>query len=143
MKTNGQALIETAVITPLIVLILAATVAFAQWLLIRQRLVIATREAAMLYSSGRMNSAEVQKWVKRYAARSRPLMSPEDIDIRTGRQSGWEAQLHHLDLIVVRYRCPVWLGRYFEPVMEEKCVIKHAPHYGPPIQTLYGPPIPW
>jgi len=99
----------------------------------------------MLYSSGRLTSREVRRRVRRYLEQDSLALNDGQLKVEVGRQqeTHGQAKLFQLDEIRIRYVPSSWLQRFFERTMEEKCVIKHAPHYVLPFQTQYGPPVPW
>lgn len=143
MSHQGQALIESIPFFLVLFGLLGALAIFAQWFLIHQKLLMAAREGALLYSSGRFARAVVRRKVRAYLEKGPLALEGQRLSIDVGRWKGKQAKLFQLDEIKVSYKPSSWLQRYFEETMEEKCVIKHAPHYGAPYQTLYGPPVPW
>ena len=143
MSEKGQALIESIPFFLVLFGLLGALVVFAQWFLIHQKLLIAAREGAMLYSSGRFNRGVVRRKVCAYLERGSLALEDRRLKVEVGRWQGKQAKLFQLDEVKVSYLPHSWLPRFFEQTMEEKCVIKHAPHYGAPYQTRYGPPVSW
>jgi hypothetical protein len=143
MNKRGQALVESIPILMVMAGILGALVMLTQWFLIRQKLLIAVREGAMLYSSGRHTASEVDFRMRRYLESGSLPLNPKRLQLRIGRSSVRGSTMAHLDEVRASYRPGNWLQRRFQQIMEEKCVIKHAPHYGLPWQTLHGPAVPW
>ena len=143
MSIRGQALIESVPFFLILFGLMATLIAFTQWFLIHQKLLIAAREGAMLYSSGRFNKEETRVQIQSYLEKGTFALEDQRIQIDVGPWQGPQAKLFQLDEVRVRYVPSSWLRDFFKQTLEEKCVIKHAPHYGPPFQTLYGPPELW
>ena len=145
MNRRGQALIETAAFFLMFSSLLAAFLGFTKWFTIRLKILSACREAAILHSSGRMRPEEVRTQVRRYLATGSPALAEDRIQIELAADSGIQSTLLQLDKITVRYTSRSRWYRYLSlsPTMEETCIIKHATHYGPPLQTLLGPPVPY
>ena len=146
MNRQGQALIEWAILTPLFVTVLLGLFAFGQWFLVREELLMIAKEGAFLYSSGRLPNSAVQRVMSRRARRGYPRLPLRSQDIYIGRDYGVVTNLLELDMkldrVSVTYRPTQILLRYFSKAMEETCIIKHAAHYGPPLQKFLGPPVP-
>jgi hypothetical protein len=138
---KGQALLEVVVFIIALTGLLSAIVTTTKWFLIRQKLLIAVRHGAMMYSSGHYQSDEVQVRIKRFLSTGHPALQAGAITVEVGRFA--KRQSYHLDEIRVRYSPPSTALHLIAPVMEEKCYIKHAPRYGPPAQTFFGPPVSW
>jgi len=145
LNQQGQALIEWALLMTLFVPLFIAMVAFSQWFVIRQRMIQVVREAAFLYSSGRMERAEVQQWMRRDFLVGSPSLKIPWVDLEVGSSGDSEQTFMQLDRVRVRFHPTSLLLRYFQNTMEESCVIKHAPKYGDPgVPFLsYGPPVHW
>jgi Flp pilus assembly protein TadG len=145
MNERGQALIETAMFFLVFSALMAVFLGFTKWFTIRLKILQATREAALLYSSGRMTSEEVRAQVRRYMTTGSPALAAERIQIELARDSGGWSVVYELDRVTVRYRSESGWYRYvgLNPTMEETCIIKHATHYGPPLQKFLGPPVPY
>ena len=143
MKHHGQALIEVPVFFIALSILLAGLVGFTQWFSIRQKLLLAAKQGALLYSSGHMKRAEVRKYMRDYLCSGSPVLDPNGIKVSVGPLGGAQAWLYELDQSVAQYTQPGgWLSLLkVDPTIVEKCVVKHAPHYGTPFQTLYGPPV--
>jgi Flp pilus assembly protein TadG len=143
MNRNGQALIETAVFSLMFSGLMVCLLGFTQWFTVRQKILLATREAALLYSSGRMEPEEVRTLVSRYLAAGSPALTDKNLRIAIGQDNGPQAKFFDLDKVTVRYTIQSnWIqALHLDPTMEETCIIKHAPHYGPPFQRLWGPQI--
>ncbi len=144
MTHKGQALAESLPFIPLMLLFLALMMLFTQWFLIRQKLLIAVRLGAFIYSAGRSTPAETQRQVMDYLTRPPLALETSRITLQVGRlKNNPQARMFELDEVRVRYQLTDRLSRLFGQKMEERCVIKHASHYGPPYQTRYGPAVSW
>src|SRR5579872_4559444 len=145
MNHHGQALIEVAAFFMVLTLFLAGLVGFTQWISIREKLLLAAKQGALLYSSGHIQRAEVEQYMRLFLTTGSPILDPNEIKVSVGPMRGIQERLYELDQSVVQYAQP---GGWCEllrvdPRMTEKCVVKHAPHYGAPFQTLYGPAVPY
>lgn len=146
---RGQALIEWMVLFPLYVAWIVAAVTFGQWFLIHQELQQAAREAAWLYSSGRMEKTDVRHYVQQSLQYSFPPIQLPDENIELGRCNVQKS--FQLDQIRIVYIPPPnsWLRIFFTNplnktcVLEETCVIKHAPAYWTFMLIQSGPPVRW
>lgn len=147
LNRSGQALVEWALLLPLYGALIFAIVIFGKWFCIKQQLIFATREAAYLYSSGRMTAPEVQRRIQQSLAHGSPGLILRDEDISVGRREGVQARMWELDQISIRFQVPdFWKSLFKFEDMEEVCVIKHAPTYGAPFSSLgfpYGRPVDW
>lgn len=144
MKERGQALLESLPLIPLLILFLCSVILFTQMFLIRQKLLIAARFGAFLYSAGRSTAAETERQMRSYLTQPPLALAQNRLQVEVGRlQQNRQARLFELDQVRVRYQPGYALSRWFHIPFEERCVIKHAAHYGPPYQTQYGPAIPW
>lgn len=147
MNRSGQALVEWAVLLPLFTMLFLAIFIFGRWFAIRYELILAAREGALLYSSARMNRQEVQQHLLRNLRHGSPALRLQDEDVKVGQASGFQARLWELDEVRVRYGIPLLWKRWLKMQdMEEVCVIKHSPAYGPvgaPIGVHYGRPVGW
>jgi hypothetical protein len=145
MNDRGQALIETALFFLEFSGLLVCLLAMTQWFTTRQKILMATREAALLYSSGHFQRDEVRDMVFHYLTTGSPVLDRGRISVKMGPSKGFQAKLFSLDVITIKYVLPSnWLKAIgLNPNLEETCIIKHASHYGPPFQTLWGPPFPW
>lgn len=143
MNNRGQALIESIPFFLFLFGLMVLLLIFTQWFLIHQKLLIAAREGAMLYSSGRQTKLEVDLRIRAYLEQGSLALPDSHLAITIGRFPGAQAHLFFLDEVKIQFTPTSWLQRYFSQTMEEKCVIKHAPSYGVPYQPLYGPPEPW
>jgi hypothetical protein len=143
MKNNrGQALIETAAFFLMFSGLMAMFLGFTKWFTVRQKILLGAREAALLYSSGRMTVEEVQTQVRRYLTTGNPALVGDRLQITIEPYGGL---LLELDKATVRYTSQSRWYRWIEinPTMEEICIIKHATHYGPALQKFLGPPVPY
>lgn len=144
MNARGQALIEWALLVPLFTLLMIGSVIFGQWFLIRQQLILAAREGAFLYSSGRLNKNDVKHQVQRTLVRGFPSIRLAEKDIVIQRVPGLNALLLELDQVTIRYRLPQHMRIFFTLPLEESCVIKHASPYRLAEWPLtFGPPVKW
>jgi hypothetical protein len=147
MKRNesGQALVEVAVFFMLFSVLMAAFCSFTKWMLVRERILAGTQEAALLYSSGHLTRDVVDREVKYFLTNGTPAIPSDHIQIIYATPDGFWPWFYELDKVTVRYtrdRDWYWLLG-FGRVIEESCVIKHAPHYWAPIQPWGGPSVPW
>jgi hypothetical protein len=142
--SGGQTLVEWVVLFPLFFILFLGCVSYAQWFMIRQQLILAVHEGALLYSSGRMRIPEVKHRIKQTLERGHPaLRIPED-QIYIGQSSDKQARLFQLDRITITYHPSQLILRFFRiQTMEESCTIKHAPPYGGTFWFKYGPPVEW
>jgi hypothetical protein len=140
-NSRGQALIETAVFFLMFSTLIAAFLGFTKWFTIRLKILSGAREAALLYSSGRMTSDEVKTQVQRYLTTGSPALAASRLQIDIGR---YGPSFLDMDQVTVRYTSQSRWFRYINinPTMEETCMIRHAAHYGPLLQKLWGPPVP-
>lgn len=147
MNRSGQALVEWAVLLPLYVMLLVAIFIFGKWFAIRHELILAAREGALLYSSGRMTPSEVQGRLVLNLSNGCPSIQVKREDVKVGKKDGFQARIWELDEIRIRYSIPVLWKRWLRMSdLEELCVIKHSPAYGPigaPIGIHYGRPVDW
>ncbi|HVO33455.1 MAG TPA: hypothetical protein VMU17_06020 [Elusimicrobiota bacterium] len=143
MNCRGQALVETVGLLLVYGVLLSSFAGFTKWFLIRQKLLMAAREAAFLYSSGHFDVDAVRNRVVHYLATGSPTLVGRNVRIVIGGARDKRAKAFHLDEVRIRYQPTSELVRLIQPTMEETCIIKHAPHYGPPWQTLFGPAVPW
>ena len=139
---SGQVMIECIAFFLVMAALLSCFLSLTKWFLIRQRLLVAVREAALLYSSGRFTKGEVEAHIKSMLAQGMPALASERVQVFCEPASGWQAHVLVLDHIRVQYRpTSAWVRRA-QPVMEEQCTIKHAAHYGPLSPKFWGPPVP-
>jgi hypothetical protein len=145
MNQRGQALIETVAFFMAFSGLIICLLGLTQWFTVRQKLLVAAREAALLYSSGDIQRDKVQSLVSHYLTTGSPALAQERIKIDVGPYSGFQAKLFSLDQVTIHYTIQSsWIRAIgLNPTMEETCILKHAPHYGPPFQTLWGPPYPY
>lgn len=131
MNNRGQALIEVAAFLLLSVSLLGCFLAYTQRFLVRQKMLMAARQGALLYSSGRVTEEEVLERLRRFLTSGFPALDGRRAEIWVGKCGGFHGLLYELDRVKVRYKN-----------MEESCVMKHAAPYGLR-QPLYGPPVSW
>jgi hypothetical protein len=142
---RGQALIEAVAFFMSLTLMVVCFLGFTKWFMTRQKLLIAVHQGAMLYSSGRMTDSEVRGRMARFLTSGSPALAAGRIQIGIGHRLGFQDISKQLDIVKVRYTSQSsWYSfTQLNPVMEEKCVIKHAATYGPGLQPFYGPPLSW
>ena len=144
-RRSGQAVVEWALIVPLYGLLFVGFFAFIQWFGIHQQLLIAAKQGAFLYSTGRIPKPQVRLIIQRELLRSHPSLRVSVRDIDIGPLEGFQGRLHKLDRVRVRYVPSERLLRFFSRSrpLEESCVIKHAPGYWKFFGAQVGPPVPW
>jgi len=142
---SGQAMLEFAILMPLYGLLFAAIVAFGEWVAVRQQMISLVREAAWLYSSGRVDPEEVKRLIITSARQGHPMLSLSGGDIFLGRSEDSEAANFELDEIRIVYLPTILMKRFSFQTIQEKCVIKHAPPYRLAAFPLLnsGPPVSW
>lgn len=146
MKANqGQALIEVVAFLMALILMIVCFLGFTKWFLVKQKLLSATRQGAMLYSSGRMSERDVKRHLRRYLTTGSPALVEGRLSIQVGHRIGFQDVLDQFDIVKVRYtsQSPWYQYTHLNPTLEEKCIIKHAATYGPDVQPLYGPAVSW
>lgn len=146
VNRSGQALVEWAILLPLYVLLLAAILAFAKWFAIDQQLILAVRQGALLYSSGRMAAEQVEAEMKQGLAAGSPSISSDQVTITVGRSHDAQARRFELDAVTIRFHPTPLMQRFKFKERSEICVIKHSPAYGPlgsPVGIPYGRPVDW
>ena len=143
MKNEGQALIETAVFFLAMSVLLAGLAGFTKWFSVREKLLLAAKEGALLYSSGHWERSEVEGRMRQFLTAGSPPLNPAGIVVSVHPLKGVMAWTWELDESVAEYTPPGgWcylLGA--DPKISETCVIKHAPHYWAPIQPWGGPAV--
>ena len=144
-SARGQALVEFSIFFLTLGILMIGVLAFTQWMQTRQKLLLACKEGALLYSSGRVKAPEAEHCVRDFLATGAPPIDTSGIEISIGREGGVAGTYYQLDRVVVRYRPPSGWNRLlnFNEPMEEICIVRHAPSYGVPYQHLYGPPVGW
>jgi hypothetical protein len=141
----GQALIETIVALLTVIGMVVCLLGFTKWMTVRQKMLIAVRHGALLYSSGRMTEEEVRTRLLRFLTNGSPALKQERLQIQIGRRRTFLDTLLQLDIVKVRYTSESsWYAlTHLNPTVEEKCIIRHAAPYGIAWQPLYGPPVSW
>jgi hypothetical protein len=143
MNDHGQALIETATFFLALSVLLGGLCGFTKWMAVREKLLLAANEGALLYSSGHWERGEVEARMRQFLAAGSPPLNPDGIHVSVGPAASMKAWTFELDESIAEYAPPGgWhylLGA--DPKMTEKCVIKHAPHYWAPIQPWGGPAV--
>ncbi len=144
-EDSGQALIEWALLLPLYGSLALAIFAYGQWFVIRHQLIAATREAAFLYSSGRLTSQQTKDIVRKSLSNGLPALQIPSSAIYVGQYRGSGAWMSRLDEVRITYPATKQMQRFLIKEMTEKCVIQHAPPYW---QTDIpgvglGPPVSW
>lgn len=143
MNRRGQALIEVAVFFMALSVLLAGLCGFTKWIMVRQKLLIAAKQGALMYSSGHMQKSEVEKRMRKFLIAGSPALSAEGLRVSVHAMSGWNNRFNELDESIAEYTSPGGWCRLLgaDPRITEKCVIKHAPHYWDPILRLSGPAV--
>lgn len=145
MNSKGQALIEVAVFFMSLAVLLAGFCSFTQWMLTREKLLIAAKQGALMYSSGHMTRQEVEQKMRHFLETGVPPLDPKGIQVSVGPFSGLDAKLYGLDQSIAAYTRP---GGWYvilklNPYLEERCVIMHAPRYWAIFLPLGGPAVPY
>ena len=147
MKGNrGQATIETVAFFMTLTIMIVCLLGFTKWFLLRQKLLIGARHGALLYSSGRMTEEEVRQSLIKFFTTGSPTFSRGRLSIQIGSyRPDPIATIAQLDIVKIRYTSQSSWYRFtrLNPVLEEKCIIKHAVTFGPGLQPVYGPPVWW
>ena len=145
MNCKGQALIEVAVFFMSLSILLAGLCGFSKWITVRQKLLLAAKQGAFMYSSGHMEKAEVEERMRQFLIKGTPPLNPDGIHVSVHPLSGFKNKFWNLDESVADYVSPGgWcylLGA--DPKITEKCVIRHSPHYWDPILLMAGPAVPY
>src|SRR5262249_42095868 len=98
-KNHGQALVECMAFTFAMALLLSVTVSFTKWFLIRERLLLAVREGAILYSSGHFRPSQVQDRLTHFLTMGIPALEASALRFSIGPAQGLQAQAFGLDEI--------------------------------------------
>ena len=145
MNNHGQALIETATFFLALSVLLGGLCGFTKWIAVREKLLLAAKDGAILYSSGHWQKAEVEEHMRQFLMAGSPPLNPDGIRVSVGPMPGLNAWTWEFDQSMAEYTPPGgWhylLGA--DPKMTEKCVVKHAPHYWAPMQPIGGPAVPY
>ncbi len=145
MNNRGQALIETATFFLTLSVLLGGLAGFTKWIAVREKLLLAAKEGALLYSSGHWQRAEVEDRMRQYLIAGSPPLNPDGIKVAVHPLAGIPNHYLELDESVAEYTPPGgWnylLGA--DPTITEKCVIRHAPYYWAPLQPWGGPAVPY
>jgi hypothetical protein len=148
MNCKGQALIEVATFFMALSVLLGGLCGFTKWIIVREKLLLAAKQGAFLYSSGHMTRAEVENSMRQFLIGGTPPLNPDGIYVSVhsrGTALSWADRYWQIDESVAQYTPPGgWnylLGA--EATMKETCVIKHAPHYWDPILRVAGPAVPY
>jgi len=145
MNRKGQALIEVAVFMLFLGGFMAGLVVFTQWIQCRQKVLLAAKQGALLYSSGRFEKSHVEQHMRRYLISGPPYIQPDQVKIEIKREMTLIGINSQLDRITVHYQPPAGGPRWLGPLGEirESCVVRHAPTYAYPYQPFYGPAVSW
>jgi hypothetical protein len=143
MNWKGQALIEVAVFFMALGVLLSALCGFTRWILVRQKLLMAAKQGAFMYSSGHMRRSEVERRMKGFLQEGSPKLNPKGIRVSVGPIGGLKGTYLPLDQSMASYEPPGgWhpLLRVNSRIVE-KCFIRHAAHYWAPFQPWGGPAV--
>src|SRR5579864_2283438 len=94
---RGQALIEVAAFFITLPILLAGLVGFTQWISVREKLLLAAKQGALLYSSGHMKRAEVEQYMRRYLIAGSPALDPNGIKVSVGPFGSAQGWFYELD----------------------------------------------
>lgn len=143
MNARGQALIEAAALFLALSVLLGGLAGFTQWFAIRQKLLLAAKEGALLYSSGHWRRTEVEARMRNFLVTGAPALNPRGITVSLRPLSGFMAWLGQFDECVVTYAPPggwhalLGAGRS----VSERFVVKHAPPYWSSHASRAGPAV--
>jgi hypothetical protein len=129
MNNRGSALAETAFFFMTMAVMIGGMIAFAQGFVIRQKLISGTRQAALLYSSGRFTVPQVEFYVRRFMTRGSPKLEGSRFTILCRRRMTPTGRLNNLDEVVLSYSGQGPMRRFFPSPMVERLVIKHTAKY--------------
>src|ERR1700690_1733345 len=105
-NVNGQALIETAVFFLALAVLLGGLAGFTKWFSVREKLLLAAKEGALLYSSGHWQRAEVEARMRQFLMAGSPPLNPDGIVVSVHPLSGLNAWTWELDESVAEYQPP-------------------------------------
>lgn len=140
---RGQALVETAVFFLAIAVLLGGFCGFTKWFVVRQRVLLAAKEGALLYSSGRFTRGEVESRVRSLLRKGSPALSGSGLRIDLRTREGRVAWALEIDECQVSYTPPRgWHTLLGVPAaVSETFAVKHAPKYWGPLQPWGGPAV--
>jgi hypothetical protein len=140
---RGQALIETAVFFLVLSVLLGGFAGFTKWFVVRQKLLLAAKLGALLYSSGHWKKPEVEARMKQFLITGTPALTPAGVRVSVGPHAGLESWIFELDESVASYTPPRgWHSLLSADLtLTEKFVVKHAPKYWAPFQQWAGPAV--
>src|ERR1700733_10386494 len=123
MTNKGQALIEAAVFFLEISVLLAGLVGFTKWFAVREKLLLAAKQGAFLYSSGHLERTEVEQRMRNFLSTGSPALNPNGVSVSVHPMSGLNAWTLEIDESVASYT-PAQ-GWYYllgaDPTVTEKC----------------------
>jgi hypothetical protein len=144
---SGQALIEAVAFFMTLILMVVCMLGFTKWFMVKQKMLMAVRQGALLYSSGRVTEEEVRQRLTQYLTSGSPSLVQNRLTIDVGGYTMLNpfSLNDQLDIVRIRYKSqsPWYSFTNLNPNLEEKCIIKHAATYGPGLQPFYGPPTQW
>jgi hypothetical protein len=131
---NGHSLIEAAVFFFILAPLIGMMLGFTRYFQIREKLLLAAWEGAQLYSSGCIAPAEVQQKLNDFLSTGAPALPPDRIKFTHMGKANLDF-INEIDEVAVSYTVPrAWhYGLKLPLTVEEKCFIKHAPHYWDPV----------
>ena len=151
---RGQSLIETALFFFVLAPLIGMTLGFTHWFQVREKLVLASWQGAVMYSSGCMAPSDVEARLRDFLTTGAPALDPGHIRIHMGRAPGLQAFYQQLDEVTVGYTATSPWHRLLNlsQDQEETCTIVHSPHYWDPLlehmsipgaPPVHGPAYPW
>src|SRR5689334_1077492 len=102
---GGQALIETVVLFMVLIGMVVCLLGFTKWFLVKQKLLLAVRQGAMLYSSGRVTESDVRQRLIQFLTTGSPVLVQNRIAIEIGSYNKSQFQWFgkQLDIVKIRY----------------------------------------
>jgi hypothetical protein len=145
MNERAQSLIEVETFFMALSVLLAALLGFTRWMAIREKLLLAAKQGALLYSSGHVQRAVAEQEMRRFLTSGSPVLDPGGIAVSIHSRSGIQSWWFELDEVFAEYTAPKgWyplLG--LDSRIRETCVIKNAAHYWLSGPFPGGPAVPY
>lgn len=133
-RSSGQALIEVAAFFMALAILIGGLCGFTKWFAIRQKLLLAAKEGALLYSSGRWTRAESEARMRQMLTTGILPLEAGGVRVSLGPRPGVLSRVAGLDVCEAAY-VPLRLS--------ERLVVLHAPRYWGPLQPWAGPAVPY